>query len=68
MHQSLAMTPRDRAILEYLKSRNGIIAISIFLTVCGTIFILATGRYELTFFVVAGLLPWVEHWYRTRKK
>jgi hypothetical protein len=62
------MTPIDKAIIQFLKSRNGIISISIGLTICGTIFILVTGRYELTFFVVAGLLPWIEYWLRHRKK
>jgi len=62
------MTQRDEEIIRFLKSRNGIISISISLTVCGFIFILLTGRYELSFFVFAGLLPWVEYWYRRRKK
>jgi len=62
------MTQRDEEIIRFLKSRNGIISISIGLTVCGFIFMLLTGRYELSFFVIAALLPWVEYWYRRRKK
>ncbi|MGA3339800.1 MAG: hypothetical protein ABSD11_04115 [Methylocella sp.] len=62
------MTQRDEEIIRFLKSRNGIISINIGLTVCGFIFILLTGRYELSFFVIAALLPWVEYWYRRRKK
>jgi len=62
------MTQRDEEIIRFLKSRNGIISISIGLTVCGFIFILLTSRYELSFFVIAALLPWVEYWYRRRKK
>jgi len=62
------MTQRDEEIIRFLKSRNGIISISIGLTVCGFIFILLKGRYELSFFVIAALLPWVEYWYRRRKK
>lgn len=62
------MTPRDRAIIRFLKSRNGIIGISLVLTICGIIFILVTGRYQLSFFVIAALLPWVEHWFWHRKK
>lgn len=62
------MTPRDRAIIRFLKSREGIVGISLVLTICGIIFILVTGRYELSFFVAAALLPWAEHWFRLRKK
>ncbi|MCI0737233.1 MAG: hypothetical protein L0Y50_13345 [Beijerinckiaceae bacterium] len=62
------MTPRDQEILRFLKSRQGIIGLSIALTVCGIIFILLTGRWELSFFVIAALLPWVEYWYRRNKK
>jgi hypothetical protein len=62
------MLPRDRAILRYLSSRQGIIAISLALTVCGIIFILVTGRWELSFFVIAALLPWVEYWFRRTKR
>jgi hypothetical protein len=62
------MTPRDRAILRYLGSRQGIIVVSLLLTVCGSIFILVTGRWELSFFVIAALLPWVEHWLRRNKR
>jgi hypothetical protein len=62
------MTPRDRAILRYLGSRQGIIVVSLLLTVCGSIFILVTGRWELSFFVIAALLPWVEYWLRRNKR
>jgi hypothetical protein len=62
------MLPRDRAILEYLRSPQGIIFISIVLTVCGIVYILLTGRWELSFFVIAALLPWAEYWFRRRKK
>jgi hypothetical protein len=62
------MTPRDRAILRYLGSRQGIVVVSLLLTVCGSIFILVTGRWELSFFVIAALLPWVEHWLRRNKR
>jgi hypothetical protein len=62
------MMERDREIIRFLKSPKGIIAISLVLTVCGIIFILVTGRYELSFFVVAAILPWVEFWLRGRNK
>jgi hypothetical protein len=62
------MLPRDRAILEYLRSPQGIIVVSIVLTVCGTVYILMTGRWELSFFVIAALLPWAEYWFRRGKK
>jgi hypothetical protein len=62
------MLPRDRAIFEYLRSPQGIIVVSIVLTVCGTVYILMTGRWELSFFVIAALLPWAEYWFRRRKK
>jgi len=62
------MTPRDRAILRYLKSRQGIIAISLGLTFGGIVFIFLTGRYELSWFVAAAILPWVEYWLRRNKK
>jgi hypothetical protein len=62
------MTLRDREIIRILKSRNGIIGISLSLTFCGVIFILLTGRYELSFFVIAAILPWVEFWFWGRKK
>jgi hypothetical protein len=62
------MTPRDRAILRYLKSRQGIIAISLGLTFGGIVFIILTGRYELSWFVAAAILPWVEYWLRRNKK
>jgi hypothetical protein len=61
------MLPRDRAILRYLASPQGIIALSIALTVCGIIYIFATGRWELSFFVIAALLPWVEYWFRRKR-
>ena len=66
--ENIVMNPIDRAIIDFVKSRNGIIVISIALTICGFIFILMTGRYELSFFVFAALLPWVELWFRRRKK
>jgi preprotein translocase subunit SecF len=62
------MNSVDRAIIDFVKSRKGIIGISLALTVCGIIFILITGRYELSFFIFAAILPWVEHWYRRQKK
>ncbi|HXN89433.1 MAG TPA: hypothetical protein VN890_08785 [Methylocella sp.] len=62
------MTPRDKAIIRYLKSRQGIIAICLGLTVGGTVFILLTGRYELGWFVALAMLPWIEHWLRRNKK
>jgi hypothetical protein len=62
------MTPRDKAIIRYLKSRQGIIAVSLGLTVGGIVFILLTGRYELGWFVALAILPWVEHWFRRKKQ
>lgn len=62
------MFERDRRILRYLNSREVIIAISLALTVCGIIFIVATGRYELSFFVIAALLPWLEYWSQRKKR
>ena len=62
------MLPKDRAILRYLASAQGIIVISIALTVCGVVYIFATGRWELSLFVIAALLPWVEYWFRRNKK
>jgi hypothetical protein len=62
------MTPRDKAIIRYLKSRQGIIITSLVLTVGGIVFIFLTGRWELSFFVIAAILPWVEHWLRRNKK
>jgi hypothetical protein len=62
------MTPRDREIIRFLKSRTGIIGMSLVLTACGIIYILLTGRYELSFFVIAAILPWIEVWLRRRKK
>jgi hypothetical protein len=61
------MTERDKAILRYLKSREGIIAISLILTVCGIVFIIISGRYELSLFVIAAILPWLEYWSKRRK-
>lgn len=61
------MLERDKAILRYLNSREGIIAISLILTVCGIIFIILTGRYELSLFVIAALLPWIEYWSKRNK-
>jgi len=62
------MNPIDKAIIDFVKSRNGIISISLVLTIGGIIFIIATGRYELSFFVLAAILPWVEYWLRRQKK
>ena len=62
------MTPRDKAIIRYLKSRQGIIGISLGLTVAGIVFIILTDRYELSWFVAAALLPWIEYWLRRNKK
>ncbi len=62
------MLPRDRAILRYLTSPQGIIVLSIALTVSGIIYIVASGRWELSLFVIAALLPWVEYWFRRKKK
>jgi len=66
--QAYAMTPRDKAILRYLKSRQGIIGVSLGLTVGGIVFILVTGRYELGWFVALANLPWIEYWLRRNKK
>ena len=62
------LLPRDKAILRYLGSRQGIIVTSIILTACGIIYILVTGRWELSLFVIAALLPWIEYWFRRNKK
>jgi hypothetical protein len=62
------MTPRDKAIIRYLKSRQGIIGISLGLTVAGIVFIILTDRYELSWFVAAAILPWIEYWFRRNKK
>jgi hypothetical protein len=62
------MSPIDRAIIDFIKSRRGIISISLALTVCGVIFILVTGRYDLSWWVALAILPWIEHWFRRRKK
>jgi hypothetical protein len=62
------MSPIDRAIIDFIKSHRGIISISLALTVCGVIFILVTGRYDLSWWVALAILPWIEHWFRRRKK
>jgi hypothetical protein len=62
------MFERDKAIIRYLKSRQGIIGISLGLTVGGIVFIILTGRYELSWFVAAAILPWIEYWLRRSKK
>ena len=62
------MFERDKAIIRYLKSRQGIIGISLGLTVGGIIFIILTDRYELSWFVALALMPWVEYWLRRKKK
>jgi hypothetical protein len=62
------MTPRDKEIIRFLKSRQGIIAISLSLTVAGIVFIVLTGRYELSWFVAAAILPWIEYWLRRNQK
>jgi hypothetical protein len=62
------MTPRDKEIIRFLKSRQGIIAISLSLTVAGIVFIILTGRYELSWFVAAAILPWIEYWLRRNQK
>jgi hypothetical protein len=62
------MTPRDKAIIRYLKSRQGIIGISLCLTVGGIVFIILTDRYELSWFVALANLPWIEYWLRRNKK
>jgi hypothetical protein len=62
------MSPIDRAIIDFIKSRRGIISISLALTVCGVIFILVTGRYDLSWWVAIAILPWIEHWFRRQKK
>ncbi|HTV34637.1 MAG TPA: hypothetical protein VME69_16365 [Methylocella sp.] len=48
--------------------KAAIVILSLAFVVFGALFILRTGRYELTFFVVAALLPWLEHWSRTRRR
>ncbi|MCL2452473.1 MAG: hypothetical protein FWD08_02285 [Alphaproteobacteria bacterium] len=45
-----------------------IVILSLVFVVFGTLFILRTGRYELTFFILAALLPWLEHWSRHRRR
>jgi hypothetical protein len=62
------MLERDKAIIRYLKSRQGIIGISLGLTIGGVVFIILTGRYDLSWWVALALLPWVEHWLRRNKK
>jgi hypothetical protein len=66
--QGLAMLPGDRAILRFLRSPRGIILISLVLPVGGLIYILMTGRWELGFWVMLALLPWVEYWWRRKRK
>ncbi|GEM_PF-1086032 len=56
------------SIFRWFNSREGVIAVSLGLTVCGIVFILLTGRYELSFFVAAALLPWVEYWSRRNRR
>ena len=62
------MLERDKAIIRYLKSRQGIIGISLALTVAGIVFIVLTGRYELSWFGAAAILPWIEYWFRRSRK
>lgn len=62
------MLERDKAIIRYLKSRQGTILTSLALTVAGIVFIILTERYELSWFVAAAILPWVEYWFRRNKK
>ncbi len=62
------MSPIDRAIIDFIKSRRGIISISLALTFCGVIFILVAGRYDLSWWVAIAIMPWIEHWFRRRKK
>ncbi|HET6377674.1 MAG TPA: hypothetical protein VFG05_05125 [Methylocella sp.] len=62
------MEDRDKAIIRYLTSPQGTITVSLVLTACGILYILATGRWELSFFVIAALLPWVEYWFKRKKK
>jgi hypothetical protein len=62
------MLERDKAIIRYLKSRQGTILTSLALTVAGVVFIILTERYELSWFVAAAILPWVEYWFRRNKK
>ncbi|MGH6863605.1 MAG: hypothetical protein ACRECN_04935 [Methylocella sp.] len=51
------MFERDKAIIRYLKSRQGIIGISLGLTIAGIVFIIFTGRYELGWWVAFAQLP-----------
>ncbi|MGH6822896.1 MAG: hypothetical protein ACRECP_11420 [Methylocella sp.] len=62
------MFERDKAIIRYLKSRQGIIGISLGLTIAGIVFIIFTGRYELGWWVAFAQLPWIEHWLRRNKQ
>ncbi|HET6375648.1 MAG TPA: hypothetical protein VFF88_06330 [Methylocella sp.] len=62
------MEDRDKAIIRYLSSRQGTIVLSLVLTACGIFFILATGRWELSLFVIAALLPWAEYWLKRKRK
>jgi predicted ABC-type sugar transport system permease subunit len=55
-------------VLHYFNSREVVIAASLILTVCGIVFIILTGRYELSLFVIAALLPWVEYWSKRKKR
>ncbi|HXW71357.1 MAG TPA: hypothetical protein VEK34_07955 [Methylocella sp.] len=50
------------------KETLAIVALSLAFTVFGVIFIWLTGRYELSFFVIAAILPWVEAWFRRRRR
>ncbi|QBR72283.1 hypothetical protein CU048_14475 [Beijerinckiaceae bacterium] len=61
------MSCGDEHIADFSDSRIGTISICTGLTVCGVIFIVFTGRYELSVFIVAALLPWVELWFKRRK-
>jgi|AmaraimetFIIA100_FD_contig_31_61111919_length_412_multi_2_in_0_out_0_1 hypothetical protein len=62
------MFPRDRDIVRYLRSPQGIILIGLVLPVGGLIYILMTGRWELGFWVILALLPWAEYWFRRKRK
>ena len=56
------------AIMLKDKETLAIVALSLAFTVFGVIFIWLTGRYELSFFVIAAILPWVEAWFRRRRR
>lgn len=62
------MTERDKAIIRYLTSPQGTIVLSLVLTAGGILYILVTGRWELSFFVIAALLPWAEYWFKRKRK